>query len=404
MTQQNIIPVVHQPRILALDYLRVIAVGILFFYHLCMIWVPEWNFHFKQETDWNWLQHLMMLTSPWRMGLLWFISGTSLYVMQRKWGIRFLLTSRSNAILLPLLFGLLFIVPVQLFVEMTQKGAIDSTFWEFVENFYFGSHDYFEGFSAGVWHHVDVNHLWFLRSLWRFTLVLVILQYPISQLQKRFGTFNFKWLGLLVVVSLIVMNVDNSDLKRDIYGFTCLFFGYIFGTSEQFWNWLKERVQLVVICAICLILTYQIIFLLFQLQLVEEVLIVIGLFSYNASKGVTLIAILAIAHRVFTKKSSIICKANKYVFPLYVIHQSVLIIIAFLVASLGLSAIYSLTLTLVISIIICVICLSVSKYSALLGMLLGKRPREDSWFHTQSAQVVITVISLPLALRLLSLI
>ena len=124
-------------RIIVLDYLRVFAVIVLFFFHLGMVWVPEWNFHFKQETQWFWLQHILLISSPWRMGLLWFIAGTSLYFMQQKYGLAFLLTRRSNAILLPLLTGIYCIVPIQLFVEMTQKGAIDTSVGYFFIQFYF---------------------------------------------------------------------------------------------------------------------------------------------------------------------------------------------------------------------------------------------------------------------------
>lgn len=95
-------------RIIPLDYLRVIAVAILFFFHLGMIWVPEWQFHFKQQTQWYWLQHVMLIVSPWRMGLLWFIAGTSIWVMRQRYGLHFLLFRRSNAILLPLLIGIFF--------------------------------------------------------------------------------------------------------------------------------------------------------------------------------------------------------------------------------------------------------------------------------------------------------
>ena len=124
-------------RVIALDYLRVLAVIILFFFHLAMIWLPNWDFHFKQMTSWYWLQHLAMLFTPWRMGLLWFIAGTALYFMQAKHGSSYLLTKRSNAILLPLLFGILFVVPVQLYAEMSQKAQLSMSFFEFSWHFYF---------------------------------------------------------------------------------------------------------------------------------------------------------------------------------------------------------------------------------------------------------------------------
>lgn len=402
MTQQNI-AAANSSRIIALDHLRVIAVVILFLYHLGMIWVPDWHFHYKQDSNWIWLQHVMMLSSPWRMGLLWFISGTSLYAMQKKWGSVFLLTNRSNAILLPLFFGILFVVPVQLFVEMTQKGVISTSFQAFLVHFYFGSNSYFDGFSAGIWHHIDVNHLWFLRSLWRFMFVLVILQYPLGQLHRRHNTFNVKWLSVLIAISLIISNLDNSDLKRDLYGFTCLLFGYLFGVSAQFWQWLKQQFKIIIIAAGCLVVAYQLGFWLDYQQTGDDLILYLAVLAYNVSKIVSLIAILAIANRLFSKPSALISDANRYVFPLYVIHQSVLIVIAFLIASLELSAMFSLLLTLLFSTLICLLLLLICKYNALAGMLVGKRPRVDSSLHSKVAQAVITLLTLPLAIELLDL-
>ncbi len=402
MTQQNI-AAANSSRIIALDHLRVIAVVILFLYHLGMIWVPDWHFHYKQDSNWIWLQHVMMLSSPWRMGLLWFISGTSLYAMQKKWGSVFLLTNRSNAILLPLFFGILFVVPVQLFVEMTQKGVISTSFQAFLVHFYFGSNSYFDGFSAGIWHHIDVNHLWFLRSLWRFMFVLVILQYPLGQLHRRHNTFNVKWLSVLIAISLIISNLDNSDLKRDLYGFTCLLFGYLFGVSAQFWQWLKQQFKIIIIAAGCLVVAYQLGFWLDHQQTGDDLILYLAVLAYNVSKIVSLIAILAIANRLFSKPSALISDANRYVFPLYVIHQSVLIVIAFLIASLELSAMFSLLLTLLFSTLICLLLLLICKYNALAGMLVGKRPRVDSSLHSKVAQAVITLLTLPLAIELLDL-
>ena len=65
-------------RLYQLDWLRVIAIGLLIFYHTAMVYVPDWEFHFKNETTATSLQHFMLLLSPWRMGLLWFISGVAL--------------------------------------------------------------------------------------------------------------------------------------------------------------------------------------------------------------------------------------------------------------------------------------------------------------------------------------
>jgi len=391
-------------RIVALDYLRVIAIGILFFYHLGMIWVPDWGFHFKQETNWYWLQHTMMLSSPWRMGLLWFISGTSLYMMQRKYGSLFLITHRSNAILLPLLFGMLFVVPVQLYVEMTQSNAINTSLGDFFYQFLFGTNDYFENFDAGVWHHIDVNHLWFLRSLWRFTLILVILHYPITLVRNRFKHFNITWLVLFVIASLGTMFVEDSDLSRDLYGFVCLLFGFLFGASVQFWEWVKRHFSWIILCTLVLIFTYEVTYYLMRIYPQNDAWMFTTGASYYIAKIVSLLAVIAIAQRLFVKPSAFVSKANSYVFPLYILHQSVIVGVAFYISGLSLSNELTALGTMIVSFIICAALLLATRNSALLGLVLGKKPPQSSCYNSTSAKVVIAIVTLPLALRLVGLI
>lgn len=404
-------------RIVALDHLRVLAVIVLLFFHLGMIWVPDWQFHFKQQTNWFWLQHIMMLSSPWRMGLLWFIAGTSLYFMQQKYGMRYLLTRRSNAILLPLLFGIYCVVPIQLFVEMTYKNAVDTSFTDFLYVFYFGPNDYFDGFSSGIWHHVDVNHLWFLRSLWRFTLLLIIFYWPFHFIRQCFGCFNAYWLAFFVVVVMLTMHIDHADTKRDVYGFLCLVFGFLFGGTDEFWQWLKRRLRAIVALALVTTILYQTGFGIERYLSTYDVaqnavehnavarywLNSIVTFAYYFAKAIVLIAILAVADVIFDKPNSIVTKVNRYVFPFYVIHQSVLIAVAFTISHYALSAMFSMLLTLLATVFISFVLLLLCRYSHFVGVLLGKPPTPRHWLTSLPAHVVITATTLPLAFRLVGL-
>tara|TARA_Y100001970_G_scaffold124465_1_gene154133 strand:- start:4948 stop:6165 length:1218 start_codon:yes stop_codon:yes gene_type:complete len=391
-------------RIVALDYLRVFAVIVLFFFHLGMIWVPEWHFHFKQETHWFGLQHIMLLSSPWRMGLLWFVAGTSLYVMQQKYGVYFLITRRSNAILLPLLIGVYGIVPIQLFVEMTQKGAIDTSLGQFFIQFYFGANDYFEGFSSGIWHHVDVNHLWFLRSLWRFTLLLVILNRPLAWIRGRWGNFNSAWLVLLVSLSLFASQIEDSDDKRDLYGLACLVWGYLFGSRAQFWGWLNDKRSALVVFAIVLTLLYEVGFGIGRYYPDNLLIKDTALWSYYLAKVISLFAILALANMLFVTPHPAVTKANAYIFPFYVIHQSVIIAVGYGITNWAMPAHKAILVCAILSALICVALLLLCKYSDVAGALLGKKAKEPHWLTGKVAQIAIALITLPLAFKLIGLI
>ncbi|MGH8050651.1 MAG: acyltransferase family protein, partial [Arenimonas sp.] len=107
-----------------LDWLRILAFGLLIFYHIGMLYVANWGFHYKSQYLSQPLEGLMLLVNPWRMSLLWIISGISIrFVLQKVSAYRFV-TTRSLRLLLPLLFGILVVVPPQLFVEMTGKGDL----------------------------------------------------------------------------------------------------------------------------------------------------------------------------------------------------------------------------------------------------------------------------------------
>jgi hypothetical protein len=79
----------------------------------------------------------MLLTSSWRMGVLWLVSGIALAYMCRSYNIIRLMVRRTNQILLPLLVGVLFVVPSQLFAQMKQAGDMPLNFIGFGHVFLF---------------------------------------------------------------------------------------------------------------------------------------------------------------------------------------------------------------------------------------------------------------------------
>src|ERR1700742_1689511 len=95
-----------------LDWVRIIAFGLLILYHIGMFYVP-WDWDVKSPRIVEWLQIPMQLTSPWRLLLLFIVSGAATNFMLRRLQAGELLRSRSRRLLLPLLFGMLLIIPPQ---------------------------------------------------------------------------------------------------------------------------------------------------------------------------------------------------------------------------------------------------------------------------------------------------
>ncbi len=103
-----------------LDWLRIAAFGLLIFYHVGMFYVT-WGFHVKSSHASRAVEPLMLLLNPWRLTLLFVISGCATRFMLDKMKPGAFLASRTARLLVPLVFGMFVIVPPQTYFEIVEK-------------------------------------------------------------------------------------------------------------------------------------------------------------------------------------------------------------------------------------------------------------------------------------------
>src|SRR3954471_13549185 len=69
-----------------LDWVRICAFGLLIFYHVGMYYVT-WGWHVKSPYASRTIEPLMLLTNPWRLSLLFLVSGVATaYLLDRRSG------------------------------------------------------------------------------------------------------------------------------------------------------------------------------------------------------------------------------------------------------------------------------------------------------------------------------
>ena len=113
-----------------IDWLRVIAIGLLLIYHIAIAFQP-WGVmigFIVNKKPWQSLWIPMTMLNVWRIPLLFFVSGMGVYfaIQTRNW--KQLIQERAKRILLPFLFGMFFIVPIMSYVFFTSlKGP--ATIW-----------------------------------------------------------------------------------------------------------------------------------------------------------------------------------------------------------------------------------------------------------------------------------
>jgi len=155
-------------RLFFLDWLRIAAFGVLILYHVGMYYV-SWDWHVKSPYAGPALEPFMRLSSPWRLALLFLVSGAATSFMLARGRAGFV-AGRSKRLLLPLLFGMAVVVPPQPYFEVVHKAGYAGSYWDFL-GLYFSAYG---GFCRGgqclvlpTW-----NHLWFVAYLWVYTMVL----------------------------------------------------------------------------------------------------------------------------------------------------------------------------------------------------------------------------------------
>lgn len=400
-----------------LDWLRVLAFALLIFYHTGMLYVERWGFHYKSQYLSGTLEYLMLASSPWRMLLIWLISGYALGTVLRRLNYwrqySKLALTRSVVLLLPLMVGLWIIVPPQLYAEMVQKDGLTLSYWQFYQAFFDLSHPLFAAYQRGVWPHVDVNHLWYLRSLWKFSLVLLLLApllywLPIQQRLCRVFAMQLRWQLLGCCLFLFVSRYWlEGDVRRDVQGFGYFLMGALLVGQTAFWQKLAAvRASLgwgcfgnyLLLCALYYCYTQPAL-----LPSALQPMLQIGLLiSFVLQAALMVWWLLALAGRYLNKAHPYLTLANRAVFPIYLVHQSAIIIVALYLAPLQLGGMLEAALVLLFTVIASVVFVAVFWQLPWCAALVGLKTNHvfTPWQQRLGYALGLIIVT-PLALTLL---
>jgi len=152
-----------------LDWIRVGAFFLLILYHVGMFYVP-WDFHVKSPHPVEWLQPLMWLTNPWRLTLLFLVSGAATRFMADKLSAGGLAKARTARLLPPILLAVFVIVPPQTYYEIVEKLAYAGSFAEFYGKYVTASGHWRPGGEPLIT--PTYNHMWFVVYLFLYSLIL----------------------------------------------------------------------------------------------------------------------------------------------------------------------------------------------------------------------------------------
>jgi hypothetical protein len=231
-----------------IDWIRIIAFSLLIFLH-CMVPFTEIPWEIRNNDRSNALTAFTFWLHQWRLPLLFFVSGM---------GIRFSLTSRSLAafygerakrLLIPLLFSMFFLIPLQPYFEFLQKGKIQPGYWAFYKKVWD-----FQVYPDGP---LTWSHMWFVVYLIAFIILLFpfFALFKINALKLFFTKIATRvakpiFMALMVIPVILIFYAlyleypENGSLTEDWFAFSFfllfLIYGFFAGASGNFWHYCEK--------------------------------------------------------------------------------------------------------------------------------------------------------------------
>ncbi len=324
-----------------LDWLRLIAIVILLFFHTGM-WFNTWWWHVKNSETSVSFNYWMVWLHFWRMPLLLFISGAGTYMALGKRTPRQFAGERFKRLFIPLLFGMFLVVPPQIYYEHIKEYG---SYWDFYKTVF-----KFVPYPKGSfsWH-----HLWFVLYLLIYSLLaLPFLVFLRSGRSARFKAWMQKLLagtaGILLVPSIFIFFTqlvlrpyfpeethDLKDLGFFVY-YGCFFlWGMVCYSIPALWDGIGASRKPMLLATTLLLIPFYVLYFHFRgiVHLpwsddsVGTAFDIVGL----VLSWFTVITVIAYGQHYLNKPHPWLKYINEGLYPFYILHQTVIIAIGYYV-------------------------------------------------------------------------
>jgi len=320
-----------------IDWLRVIAFLLLILYHTGMFFVP-WDFHFKNSTMSEMFELWMVPLNQFRLPLLFMISGMgAFFVLKHRTGFGYF-RERHRRLLIPLIFGMLVIVPPQIYSEHIFKGVNYSSYWDFYKTV-FEFKPYPQG-GALSWHHLWYILYIFIYSLICFPLLKFMKEKSLGFQEKILSFFSKPGRLYLLILPFLLIYYGMAwkfptthSLIDDWYNllYMLMFFicGIVLISTDGLWNILERfRKTSLIIAAIPFSFLWLFVWgPTFEIMR-EDTWTFFFLYGFlkNVFTVTILFAILGYSRIFLNRTNKFLKYSTEAVYPFYILHQSVMLV------------------------------------------------------------------------------
>lgn len=338
----------HSTRRYDLDWLRIIAFALLVFYHVGMFYTP-WEWHVKSVHAGPGAEPLMSLLNPWRLSLLFFISGVAFAYLHDKQGGAWRFARERIVRLLPVIvFGMIVVVMPQTYFQLREAGEIEPGLLAFWPRYIIGWE--IVGIEVPTW-----NHLWYVVYLFVYALLLA----PVLGLLKRvgrgpgaaFGVLLSARLGPLVALTLPVLpflaywvllvphfeTTHNlvEDWANHAISLTYLLYGVFAARSERFWQCVDRTLPYALTLTLVLGAGLTVVWQNWEAFTTGPVELWAARSGRVIYAWTAIVTLLGVARRFLSADGPARRYLTEAVFPVYILHQTITVAAGYALTRLG---------------------------------------------------------------------
>lgn len=333
------------PRSYDLDWLRVLAFCILVPFHAGMMF-NTWGFHIKNAETTRLLDHIMIFQGQWRLSMLFLISGAGVFFALRRRTVGEFRRERWKRLGIPLLFGMVFIIPPQIWVERAMKGhtTLGYVEWWLREAFTQGS--YSEGSTSG---NISWHHLWFIVYILVYSQLFIGLLAKLrsdaaqEKIRRASAWLSKPFLFLLPALVFGILEQSKTyfpvthNLTWDWYNhavsilmFSC---GFVIASAPELREVLeRNRWNALAVGLVCTVVCYVFYWL------PDDNFTPLQLIPYRFLKALNywawICAFLGMARHYLQFTNRFLRYANEMVMPFYILHQSITLVLGYYILPL----------------------------------------------------------------------
>ncbi|UCH50467.1 MAG: acyltransferase family protein [Chloroflexota bacterium] len=321
-----------------IDWLRVGAMFLLIFYHTGRLFDEPW--HINNAVLNPAINVLNRFLDIWHMPLFFILAGASVWFALGRRSPGEFVKERTLRLFVPLIFGMLAIVPPQVYFERVFDGDFTGSFLAWYPNTFHGIYSNDNPASGNL----SFHHLWFLAYLFVFSLLLLPLFWYFkkesrkSLISRVAGFLARPGAIFLPTIPLIIVNITLrptygwgnhtliSDWANFLFYITVFFYGFWLVSDGKMLQVVRQNRYHALIVANIL-----------SLSIYLSGVGIIPLpgavwLAFNAiACWCWLVAIIGIGSLFFNFTNRILKYASDAVLPVYILHQTLIVTIGFYV-------------------------------------------------------------------------